>query len=94
MDPHASVWPLELGLWPPTLLCGPLSWGYGLLVGLAELGQWTTTLWACRVGDMDSHASVCLDLATRTPHFSMASQLCYHKEGPYQDRPPLCPFRL
>ena len=19
---------------------------------------------------------------------------CYHKEGPYQDRPPLCPFRL
>ena len=20
--------------------------------------------------------------------------LCYHKEGPYQDRPPLCPFRL
>ena len=21
-------------------------------------------------------------------------RLCYHKEGPYQDRPPLCPFRL
>ena len=21
-------------------------------------------------------------------------RLCYHKEGPYQDRPLLCPFRL
>ena len=21
-------------------------------------------------------------------------RLCYHKEGPFQDRPPLCPFRL
>ena len=21
-------------------------------------------------------------------------RLCYHKEGPYQDRPPLCPFCL
>ena len=20
--------------------------------------------------------------------------VCYHKEGPYQERPPLCPFRL
>ena len=25
---------------------------------------------------------------------AMFSSLWYHKEGPYQDRPPLCPFRL
>ena len=30
MDSHASVWPLELGLWTPMLRCGPSSWEYGL----------------------------------------------------------------
>ena len=30
MDSRASVWPLELGIWTPTLRCGPSSWGYGL----------------------------------------------------------------
>ena len=27
-------------------------------------------------------------------HKGQQVSLCYHKEGPYQDRPPLCPFRL
>ena len=30
MDSHALAWPLELGIWTPTLWHGPLSWGYGL----------------------------------------------------------------
>ena len=29
-DSHAFAWPLELGIWTPTLWRGPLSWGYGL----------------------------------------------------------------
>ena len=28
------------------------------------------------------------------PPWCSKPPLCYHKEGPYQDRPPLCPFRL
>ena len=30
MDSHASVWPLELEWWTPTLQCGRSSWGGGL----------------------------------------------------------------
>ena len=26
--------------------------------------------------------------------YTTVKYICYHKEGPYQDRPPLCPFRL
>ena len=29
-DSHPLVWPLELGIWTPTLWCGPLSLGHGL----------------------------------------------------------------
>ena len=47
MDCHASVWPLELGSWTPTLWCGSWSRGYGLpSFGVAP-----------GVGVMDSHAS-------------------------------------
>ena len=48
MDSNAPVWPLELGIWTPTLWCGPLTWGYGL----ARFGV------APRLGDMDFRASV------------------------------------
>ena len=35
---HASVWPFELGIWTPTVWCGRLSWGYGLLgFGVAHM---------------------------------------------------------
>ena len=29
-ESRALALPLELGIWTPTLRCGPLSWGYGL----------------------------------------------------------------
>ena len=63
MDSHASVWPLDLGRWTPTLQiqCGPSSWGDGLprfgvtpqsgVMGLPRFGV------SPRVGVMDFHAS-------------------------------------
>ena len=58
MDSHISVWPLELGIWTPTLRYGPWSWGYGL----PRFGV------ASRVGDMDHHASLWpLELGLWTP---------------------------
>ena len=72
MDPHASLWPLELGIRTPTLRCGPSSWGDGLPRfgvapwvggdGLPGFGV------APRVGDTDPQASVWpLQLGIRTP---------------------------
>ena len=54
---HALAWPLELGIWTPTLWRGPSSWGYGLpRFGVAP-----------QVGDTDSHALVWpLELGIRT----------------------------
>ena len=47
MDSDASVWPLEVGLWTPTLQCGPWSWSDGLpCFGVAP-----------QVGMLNSHAS-------------------------------------
>ena len=58
MDSHASLWLLELGLWTPTLQCGPWSWGYGL----PHFGV------APQVAGMDSHTLVWpLELGIWTP---------------------------
>ena len=45
MDLHASLWPLESGIWTPMLLFGPWRWGYGLPCFSP----------APRVGDVDLH---------------------------------------
>ena len=61
MHPHASVWPLVLGTWTPTLWGGPLSRGYRLprfspapqlgdakshaLMWSLELGIWIPMFW-------------------------------------------------
>ena len=61
MDSHALVWPVQLGLWTPTLRCRSSSWGDGLprfgvalaiqvmdlhaLVWPLKLGLRTPTLW-------------------------------------------------
>ena len=58
MDSHTSVWPINLGLWTPTLRCGLSTWGHGL-PGFSVAPQ---------VAVMDSHASVWpLKLGSWTP---------------------------
>ena len=74
IDTHSSAWPLELGLWTPTLRHGPSSWGDGLSLtwppkwadGLPPFGQ------VSQVGVMDSHLLMWpLEVGPRTPTLSL-----------------------
>ena len=73
MGTHTPVYPLELGLWTPTLLHGPLIWGDGLpCFPIAPLGGGVRLPCfgsAPRVGVMDSYAlarpSSCGDVLSR-----------------------------
>ena len=72
MDSHAQAWPLDLGLWAPTLWWGPFSWddgpprfGVAPRVGTPMLRHGTSS-WGegfprfcvvLPVGVTDSHAS-------------------------------------